>query len=102
MWKRHISSNAKTRIAKLLRNVVGLLTCHEVKGNYAVKTSQNVGDCEASSCIKQFLKTAASKHFFWPIKPPHVTYKIVDCCTFSLPVICSGEYSVGADLKVFQ
>jgi hypothetical protein len=54
MWKRHISSNAKTRIAKLLRNVVGLLSCHEVIGNYAVKTSQNVGECEASSCIKQF------------------------------------------------
>ncbi len=42
LWKRHMSSNAKTRIAKLLRNVVGLLTCHEVIGNYAVKTSQNV------------------------------------------------------------
>jgi hypothetical protein len=41
--KRHISSNAKTRIAKLLRNIVGLLTCHEVIGNYAVKTCQNVG-----------------------------------------------------------
>jgi len=40
----HISSNAKTRIAKLLRNVVGLLTCHEVIGHYPVRASEKVGD----------------------------------------------------------
>jgi hypothetical protein len=39
----HISSNAKTRIAKLLRNVVGLLTCHEVIGHYPVRASEKVG-----------------------------------------------------------
>jgi hypothetical protein len=50
----HISSNAKTRIAKLLRNVVGLLTCHEVIGHYPVRASRRWGACEASSCIKQF------------------------------------------------